>query len=419
MKYQAAGVGESSASDCASLDGEDPLALYRERFFLPSGLKYCDGMSLGALPKEVPRSISKVIEQEWGEGLIRSWNSAGWIDAPRRLGGKLAPLLGADADEVVVADSTSVNLFKLLVAAIRLRPERHVIVVESSNFPTDIYVAEGVAELHPRMELRLVEEGELGAALDDDVAVALLTHVDYKTAKMHDLSSVTREVHRCGALVVWDLSHSTGAVPIDLHAADADMAAGCGYKYLNGGPGAPAFMFVAREHLLRAEQPITAWIGHDQPFEFSTEYVPARSVNRLLSGTPPIVSMAALEAALDLWRDVDLETVRAKSIGLSQLFLQVVESRLGDAAPRLLSPRDPNERGSHLAFGHPNGYEIVQALIDRGMIGDFREPEVMRFGFAPLYMRFTDVLQAAEMLVDVVASRAWDQPKYRERSTVT
>lgn len=405
--------------DCETLDARDPLARYASEFSLPDGVIYCDGMSLGALPKRTASHVANVVEREWGEGLIRSWNTAGWMDAPRRLGAKLAPLLGADADEVVVADSTSVNLFKLLVAGLRMRPDRRVILMETGNFPTDIYVAKGVQSLHPGVEVRLVREGELGSAISEEVAIALLTHVDYRSAKMHDMTAVTERLHQSGALVLWDLSHSTGAVPLNLQAAGVDMAAGCGYKYLNGGPGAPAFMFVASKHLRQIEQPITAWIGHDKPFEFSIDYVPAPSVSRLLSGTPPVISLAALEAGLDIWANIDPQQVREKSIALSELFVRVVESRLGEAAPRLLSPRDPSARGSHLAFGHPNGYEIVQALIERGTIGDFREPDVMRFGFAPLYMRFVDVWRAAEMLVEVIQTRAWDRAEYRQRAAVT
>ncbi|MEL6111005.1 MAG: kynureninase [Planctomycetota bacterium] len=406
-------------SDCAALDALDPLSRYADAFSIPEGIIYCDGMSLGALPKQTSSHVAQVVEREWGEGLITSWNTAGWMEAPRRLGGKLAPLLGVDADEVLVADSTSVNLFKLLVAGLRLRPDRHVILMEAGNFPTDIYVARGVQSLHSGVELRLVDEGELESAVNEDVAIALLTHVDYRTATMHNMEAVTRRLHRCGALVVWDLSHSTGAVPLDLRAAGVDFAAGCGYKYLNGGPGAPAFLFVAREHLSKTEQPITAWLGHAKPFEFSIDYVPAKDVTRLQSGTPPVISLAALEAGLDVWATVDPQIVREKSVALSELFLRVVESQLGDEAPKLLSPRDPAARGSHLAFGHTSGYEIVQALIDRGMIGDFREPDVMRFGFAPLYMRFVDVFRAAELLVEVIQSRAWDRDKYRERAAVT
>lgn len=402
-----------------TLDATDPLAKYRQAFSLPEGVTYCDGMSLGALPKSTASRIAKVVTQEWGDGLIRSWNSAGWIQSPQRLGGKLAPIIGANEDEVVVGDSTSVNLFKLLVAAIRLRPGRQTILMESSNFPTDIYVARGVERLHPGTKVKLVGAGDLDAAFDEDVAVALLTHIDYKTSEMHDMKAVTARAHQVGSLVLWDLSHSTGAVPLHLNESKADMAVGCGYKYLNGGPGAPAFLFVARRHLHATEQPITAWIGHDKPFDFSIDYVPAAGVTRLLSGTPTILSMSALESGLDLWSGVDVSQVRKKSLRLSELFLRIVEHRLGTSEVKLLSPRDPNRRGSHLAFQHPRGYEVVQALIDQGVIGDFRDPDVMRFGFAPLYLRYVDVWRAATALVEVLQSRTWDQPRYRQRAVVT
>ncbi|MEM6468308.1 MAG: kynureninase, partial [Planctomycetota bacterium] len=342
-----------------------------------------------------------------------------WIEAPQRLGAKLAPLLGAEHDEVIVADSTSVNLFKLLVAAVRLRPDRKTILMEKSNFPTDIYVAQGVVELHPELKLVLVGEEELESSLHDDVAVVLLTHVDYKSSRLHDMTSVTKSIHEVGALVIWDLSHSTGAVPLNLNECQADMAAGCGYKYLNGGPGAPAFMFVSKRHLLRTMQPITAWIGHDKPFEFSLDYVPAANARRLLSGTPTILSMAALEAALDLWGDLDIHQVREKSISLSELFIRVIQERLREASPTLVSPRSPSQRGGHVALSHPHGFEIVQALIDCGVIGDFREPDVMRFGFAPLYLSFTDTWRAAVEFVDVLQSNTWNQSKYRQRAAVT
>lgn len=404
---------------CESLDAEDPLAHWYEAFNLPDGITYCDGMSLGVLPVATVSRLKKVVEHEWGEGLIRSWNAAGWIDAPKRVGGKLAPLLGVDPHEVVVGDSTSVNLFKLLTAALRLRPDRNIVLMEKTNFPTDIYIARGVQQLHPHIEIKLVDDFEKVTSLSDDVAVVFLTHVNYKTAQMHDIGGVTKRVHAAGAIALWDLSHSTGAVPLNLNRAEVDMAVGCGYKYLNGGPGAPAFMFVATRHLERTEQPITAWIGHDKPFDFSLDYVPAEEVTRLLSGTPPIISLAALESGVDIWSDVDITSVRKKSIALMDLFLTHVESCLGADALPLLSPRDPEQRGSHLAFQHANGYEIVQALIARGVVGDFREPDVMRFGFTPLYMRFVDAWHAADQLVDVIQSHAWDQPQYRERATVT
>ena len=404
---------------CDQLDANDPLAECRNQFVLPAGVSYFDGMSLGALPKTASSRVAAVVENQWGEGLVRSWNAAGWIDAPQRIGGKIAPLLGADADEVVVADSTSVNLFKLLVAALRLRPNRRVIVIESSNFPTDIYIARGVEQLHPDVEIKLVPSGQLDHALDNDVAVVMLTHVDFKTAETHDMATITKRAHNVGAVGLWDLSHSTGAVPLDLHACDADLAVGCGYKYLNGGPGAPAFMFVARHHQEQIDQPITAWMGHDKPFDFDLDYTPAKGVTRLLSGTPMIVSLAAMEAGLDIWNQVDRPIVREKSVAMSELFIRIVAQRSTDSQLTLASPSDPQRRGGHLAFQHPQGYAVMQALIDRGVIGDFRDPDLMRFGFAPLYLRFADVWIAANALVEVVETGEWDQPRFRKRAAVT
>jgi kynureninase len=343
---------------CARLDRYDPLASCRDAFVLPQEVAYFDGMSLGALPKASSKHLSTVVNEQWGEGLVRSWNSARWIDAPQRLGAKIAPLLGVDADEVVVADSTSVNLFKLLVAALRLRPNRRVILIESSNFPTDIYVARGVERLFPDVEIKLIPDVRSCDSLDEEVAVALVTHVDFKSARLHDIADVTRRAHEAGALVLWDLSHSTGAMELDLHACNVDLAVGCGYKYLNGGPGAPAFLFVARRLQQQVDQPITAWMGHDRPFEFSVDYAPASGITRMLSGTPMILSMAALEASLDLWSQIDLSVVRAKSVALSELFVRIVEQRLGDASVRLASPRDAMCRGSHIAWQHPQGYAV-------------------------------------------------------------
>ncbi len=404
---------------CERLDISDRLAECRKQFVLPAGVAYFDGMSLGALPKIASDRVAAVIESQWGEGLVRSWNTAGWIEMPQRIGGKIAPLLGADADEVVVADSTSVNLFKLLVAALRLRPDRRVIVIESSNFPTDIYIARGVEELHPGVEVKIVPGGQVDHALDDKVAVVMLTHVDFKTAEIHNMAKITARAHDAGAIVLWDLSHSTGAVPLDLHGCDADLAVGCGYKYLNGGPGAPAFMFVARHHQEQIDQPITAWMGHAKPFDFDLNYTPAQGVKRLLSGTPMIVSLAAMEAGLDIWNQVDLHSVREKSIAMSELFVRIVAQRSTDPQLKLASPSDPKRRGGHLAFQHPQGYAVMQALIDRGVIGDFRDPDLMRFGFAPLYLRFADVWTAANALVEVVETNAWDHPRFRERAAVT
>ncbi|HIM29016.1 MAG TPA: kynureninase [Planctomycetes bacterium] len=410
---------EISQDLCASLDAADPLAPWRDEFVLPQGITYLDGMSLGALPKAASKKVADVVDHQWGQGLIRSWNTAGWIDAPQRLAAKVAPLIGADADEVVMADSTSVNLFKLLVAALRLRPNRRVILTESNNFPTNIYVASGIERMHGDIEVKLVPQGNFDEALNEDVAVVLLTHVDYKSSQMHDMSNVTRRAHECGALVLWDLSHTAGAMCIDLQGSAADLAVGCGYKYLNGGPGAPAYLFVARHHHGEIDQPITAWMGHARPFDFAIDYAPAQGITQFLSGTPSIVALAAMEASLDIWSQIDLPMIRAKSTAMSELFIRSVEHQLAPSAIQLASPRDETQRGSHVGLCHPQAYAVMQAMIDRGVIGDFREPNLMRFGFAPLYTSFVDAWCAATALVDVIESRAWDQPRFRQRAAVT
>jgi len=294
-----------------------------------------------------------------------------------------------------------------------------VILTESNNFPTDIYVARGVERLRGDVQVKLVSSGELDEALDDNVAVVLLTHVDFRTSQLHDMAAVTRRAHECGALVLWDLSHSAGALPIDLGGCDVDLAVGCGYKYLNGGPGAPAYVFVAPRHQGQLDQPITAWMGHVRPFDFSVDYLPAKDISRFLSGTPSIVGLAAMEASLDIWSQVDLSMVRAKSIAMSECFIRIVERQLGSTDVRLASPRDPNQRGSHIAFHHPQGYAVMQALIDRNVIGDFRDPDLLRFGFTPLHMSFEEVWRAATLLIEIVQTREWDQPRHRRRLTVT
>lgn len=419
MSEESYGIDDLNREHFESLDASDRLSHLRDEFILPSDVIYLDGMSLGALPSTAEMSVSRVVDEEWGRGLIRSWNDANWIEAPQRIAGKIAPLIGAASDEVIVADSTSVNLFKLLVAALRNRNDRRVILMERESFPTDIYVARGVESLRPDVELRLVPSGKLQSELNSEVAVLLLTHVDFKTGNMHDMADLTRRAHDVGAMVLWDLSHSTGAVPLELSEWQVDLAVGCGYKYLNGGPGAPSFMFAARRHHSTLDQPITAWMGHDQPFEFSLDYVPASGVRRLLSGTPPILSLAAMEAGLSVWERVDIDLVREKSITLSQSFLRIVETQLGSSEIALASSRAPERRGSHLAFHHPNAYEVIQALIARGVIGDYREPDLMRFGFTPLYTRFADVWDAAVSLVDVIKRKEWDQTQFRQRSAVT
>ena len=406
--------------DCQAADLADPLAELRSRFLLPEGVIYLDGNSLGALPRLVPERIEGVVRRQWGEGLIRSWNTAGWVDLPTRVGERLGRLLGAEPGSVVACDSTSVNLFKAASAAVRLRPERRVVLTDTGNFPTDVYVLAGLAETLGRpLELRLADPDELVAAIDPEVAVVAVTQVDYRTGRMHDLAEVTAAAHGAGAVMVWDLAHSAGALPVDLAGANVDLAVGCGYKYLNGGPGAPAFIYVAPRHLPAFRNPISGWFGHARPFDFSLEFVPAEGIDRARVGTPHVLSLTALDAALDVFEGVDLQAVRDKSVALTELFIRLVEERASRFGFQLVTPRDPARRGSQVSFRHPDGYPVMQALIERGVIGDFRAPDVMRFGFTPLYLRFVEVWDAVETLVEVMETEAWRDPRYSVRAAVT
>ncbi|HYN44142.1 MAG TPA: kynureninase [Thermoanaerobaculia bacterium] len=406
-------------TDALRLDAADPLARFRDRFEIPDGLAYLDGNSLGALPKGVAQRVADAVSREWGEGLVRSWNDAGWIDLPRRVGDRIARLVGAGPGEVVCTDSTSVNVFKVLSAALALRPGRSTILSEEGNFPTDLYMAEGLARLlDSGHRLRLVAKGDVLSALDADVAVLLLTHVDYRTGERHDLETTTRSAHEAGALVAWDLAHSAGAMPVDLAAAGADFAVGCGYKYLCGGPGAPAFLYVAPRHQQAFVQPLSGWLGHAEPFAFEPGYRPAEGISRFLCGTPPILSMTALDAALDVILEADLALVREKSEKLTSFFVEAVEQECAGAV-RLVSPRDPSRRGSQVSFAHPDGYAVIRALVARGVVGDFRAPDVLRFGFAPLYVRFVDAWDAAGALAEVLSSHAHERPEFRGRAAVT
>lgn len=408
-----------SRADLARLDAEDALAACRTAFTLPEGIIYLDGNSLGALPRTTPARIAEVVTRDWGEGLIRSWNQAGWIDLASRIAAKIAPLIGADAGEVAVADSTSVNLYKLLSAAMKLRPDRRTILTEAGNFPTDIYIAEGlIAQLGSDYRLRRAPAAEIAAAIDDDTAVVMLTHVDYRTGALHDMAATTRAAHAKDALMLWDLSHSAGALPVDLRAAGADLAVGCGYKYLNGGPGAPAYLYIAERHHAAFRQPLSGWLGHAEPFAFEETYRPAPGVVAAVCGTPPILSLAALECGVDTFAGIDMNLVRAKSMRMGDLFLALVE-QLCSGEVALASPREAARRGSQVSFRHPEGYAVMQALIARGVIGDFRSPDLIRFGFAPLYLRYVDLWDAAEALREVLVSRAYDRLEHRQRAKVT
>jgi len=405
---------------CLSFDRQDPLAAVRNEFALPDGVIYLDGNSLGALPRGTATRLEEVIAQEWGSGLIRSWNAAHWIDAPARIGGKIGSLIGAKAGEVIVADSTSVNLFKLLAGALRVQPGRHFILTEGSNFPTDLYIAQGLIELlGGNHALRVVERSEIERALDGSVAVLMLTHVDYATGEIQDMRQVTAAAQKVGALMLWDLSHSAGAVPVNLNAAQVDLAVGCGYKYLNGGPGAPAYLFVAKGLQEAMQSPLSGWMGHAAPFAFEPEYRPAPGIARQLAGSPPILSMLALEVAIDLWLGIDQREARRKSMALGDLFIKQVDETCRDLGVEVVSPRDAARRGSQVSLRHADGYRVTRALIDRGVIGDFRTPDLMRFGFASLYTRYVDVYDAVAILRDVLVSRSWARPEYGTHMTVT
>ena len=410
---------------CVERDERDPLARLKQAFDLPDDVIYLDGNSLGVLPRAARARSVEVLEAEWGAGLVRSWNAAGWFEMPARLGDKLARLLGAGPGEVVVTDTTSLNIFKALAAALRIQqaaaPGRRVIVSELDNFPTDLYMVQGMIDfLQQGYELRLIDaEHPLAEALTDDVAVVSLSHVNYRTGAMHDMTAVTELAHRRGALTLWDLAHSAGAVPVDVAGADADFAVGCTYKYLNGGPGAPAFIWVSPRHQDRFRQPLSGWWGHDKPFAMAADYEPAQGIRRFLCGTQPILSLALVECGLDIALRADIDEVRAKSLALTDLFIRLVEERCGAHPLTLVTPRDHARRGSHVSFRHPQGYAVMQALIARGVIGDYREPEVLRFGVTPLYLGYADIWDAVETLRDILDTRAWDRPEHFRRAAVT
>ncbi|MBK6358986.1 MAG: kynureninase [Comamonadaceae bacterium] len=423
----------NSLEDCRQADAQDPLRELRHQFDLPDGVIYLDGNSLGVLPRATAARVAKVVTQEWGQGLIRSWNTAGWFDSPRRAGDKIARLVGGNPSEVVATDSTSINLFKVLSAALNMAredaPQRKTLVSERSNFPTDLYIAEALCR-ERGYTLKLVEPEAIAASLTTDVAVLMLTHVNYRTGAMHDMAAVTAAAHAAGILAVWDLAHSAGAVPVDLTGAQADFAVGCGYKYLNGGPGAPAFVWVAPRHAERFWQPLAGWWGHATPFTFNADYQPAPGITRYLCGTQPIISMAALECGLDTLLAVEplggMAALRAKSLALTDLFIELVETRCAGHGLTLATPRVHAQRGSQVCLARGAGaYAIVQALIARNVIGDFRagdgglHPDILRFGFTPLYIGFEDVWNAVEHLRQVLDSGEWQRPEFNQKHAVT
>ena len=419
----------TTLQDCRALDARDALRPLRDLFTLPDGVIYLDGNSLGPLPKAAPERIAQAVREEWGEGLIRSWNTAGWYEAPRRVGDKIATLIGAGAGEVVATDSTSINLFKVLSAALSIaradEPQRRVVVSERTNFPTDLYIAEGLCR-ERGLELNLVDAEQIPAALDAQCAVLMLTHVNYRTGAMHDMAAVTRAAHAAGALVIWDLAHSAGAVEVDLRGAGADFAIGCGYKYLNGGPGAPAFVWVHPRHADRFWQPLSGWWSHAAPFAFTPDYQPAPGIARYLCGTQPILSMTALECGLDAFLAAQplggMTALRRKSLALTDLFIALVEERCGGHGLGLATPREHVLRGSQVCLTRETGaYAIVQALIARGVIGDYRagRPDILRFGFTPLYLGFEDVWHAVDHLRQVLAEGEWQRPEFNRQHAVT
>lgn len=411
-------MSEITRADCEAMDRADPLQEFRDRFVLPERAIYLDGNSLGPLPRTAAARVADVVEREWGQGLIGSWNEAGWIGLAGVVGDKLASLIGVAPATVMAADSTSINVFKLLAVALALRPGRRVILAEKGGFPTDAYIAEGLVRLLGNgHELRLVETADIEAALGPDVAVLMLTHVNYLTGAMHDMAAITAAAHAAGALAMWDLAHSAGAVPLELEAVGADLAVGCGYKFLNGGPGAPAFLYVAPALHDAARYPLTGWLGHADPFGFHPGYTPAAGIGRAVVGTPSILAMAALEVGVDLALEAPMAAIRTKSLQLSGLMMARAAVRCEGLAPA--TPAEEARRGSQVSFRHHEAYAVMQALIAHGVIGDFRTPDIQRFGITPLYLRFVDVWDAVETLHDVLQDEFWREERFRVRKRVT
>ncbi len=403
-------------------DRADGLASKRREFLLPENIIYLDGNSLGPLTKTAARRVKEVTNEEWGIGLIRSWNDSGWVNLPKQVGEKIAPLLGVKAKNVIMADSTSVNLFKVLSVACSINPRRKRIITEIKNFPTDNYIIEGVTgQLNKDFEITYLNEPEdIIPSIDESVAVVVLTHINYKNGKMLDISKITKAAHKAGAFIIWDLAHSAGAVPLELDNCKVDFAVGCSYKYLNGGPGAPGYLYVADRHIGKFNQPLTGWFAHKSPFAFKPQYEPAEDIKQYLCGTPPVLSSIALDAALDVWADVDLKNVRKKSLELTDYFIELVEKRCDDPALNLITPKDYQSRGSQVSFSYAEGgYAVMSALIEDGVIGDFRAPDILRFGFAPLYTSFTEVWLAVDKLKTILETRSWDQPGYHNKKLVT
>lgn len=406
--------------DFVALDNADPLSAFADEFHIPEGVIYLDGNSLGAMPKAAKARALEVIEQEWGEDLIKSWNKAGWFNLVEKLGDKTATLIGADKGEVIYADATGLNVYKLVAAALEMRPDRKKIVMEGSNFPTDNYMVQGlIKQLGRGHEIIFAEEGEILDAITDEVAVVCITHVHYKAGHLHDMAAITKKTHDMGALSVWDLCHSAGALPVDLNGCNVDFALGCTYKYLNGGPGSQSFMFVAKRHQGKAVQPLTGWWGHDAPFGFERDYRPRQDIRQFSTGTEPIVSLAMSEVGLDIFMRADMNEIRKKSLKLCDLFIQLIEERLGGYDFEIVTPREHDKRGSQVSFSSKNGFPIMQAMIEAGVIGDFRAPDIMRFGFTPLYVSYVNVWDAIDRLQKIMESGSWDDPKFKQVGAVT
>jgi kynureninase len=409
-----------SRDACVARDASDPIGALRDRFVVPDGVIYLDGNSLGPMPRAAAAALRRTIEQEWGQDLIKSWNSAGWFDLPLRLGDRVGALIGAAPGQSVVCDTTSINLYKAVHAAIGLRPGRDVVIAEAASFPTDLYIIEGAMGSAGRpMQRRLVgvDGPSVEALLDERVAVVVLSHVDYRSGALLDVAGITEQVHKAGALMIWDLCHSAGVIEVGFDRNAIDFAVGCTYKYLNGGPGSPAFIAVAKAHQAAARHPLSGWWGHAAPFAFDRDFRPDAGIKRFLCGTPPVISLRGVDAALDALQGVDVAALRQKSLALTDLFMARITALLPGL--EILTPRQPSLRGSQVAIAFEHGYSIIQAMIERGVIGDFREPDVMRFGFAPLYLRFRDVWDAAEMLADCVHAEPWRDPRYGQRLAVT
>ena len=390
----------------------------KDKFILPEGMIYLDGNSLGPLSQSLDKHLSNMVRNQWGQHLIKGWNEDQWMAQPARVGDMVGRLIGAKPGSVTMGDTLSLKVFQALSAALQMRPERKVILSDSGNFPTDLYMAQGlISQLDAGHELRIVAPEEVGSAINDEIAAVMITQVDYRTGRLHDMNDITQKAHEAGAVMIWDLAHSAGAIPVDVTNSHAEFAVGCTYKYLNGGPGAPAFIYVRPDIIEDIQPALSGWLGHDAPFAFEPDYRPATGIERMRVGTPPVLQLTALEAALETWEGVDMNDIRTASMSLCELFIREVEAKCPDLT--LASPRDPSQRGSQVSFAFEHGYAAMQALISRDVIGDFRAPNIMRFGFTPLYIDEDDVLGAVEILADILDNRLWDTPEFKVKSRVT